>query len=258
MFPLKNIDNKEILSGDQVQPAAEKKNVNEYMQNVKADVKKKEVIKAIIDAQEKERTQISYELHEQLSQNLATCKLLLDGLHLPESMEEEKIRLRSSMKLLMLTMNEIRHMCQQLNAAPLKMIGLVGVIGDMIAAINQNWQVKVQFHVNGLSRSTILPEDIELSAFRIFQEGMNNIIRHSGATHASVHLSRKNKSLSLSIKDDGKGFDPAFVKDGLGFTNITNRVQYHDGRVTIDSSPGNGCLLEVKLPLINTKMTDEG
>jgi two-component system sensor histidine kinase UhpB len=209
----------------------------------------KEIIKAIIDAQERERTQISHELHEQLSQNLATCKLLLDGLHFPEIKEEERIRLRSSMKLLMQTMNVIRSMSHQLNANAITMIGLIGVVRDLTSTVNQNWQVEVLLECNGFSSSTSLPKDVEVSAFRILQEGMNNVIRHSGATQAIVQLTKKNKWLTLIIKDNGKGFDEAATPRGLGFTNIINRVEYHNGTVSIVTSEGNGCALEVKLPV---------
>jgi two-component system sensor histidine kinase UhpB len=215
----------------------------------KEAAKKKEIIKAIIDAQEKERTQISYELHEQLSQNLATCKLLLEGLLFPDSKEEEKIRLRSSMKLLTQTMNGIRSMSHQLNANAITMIGLVGVMRDVTSTINQNWQVEVQLQCNGFSNATVLPKDIEVSTFRIFQEGMNNVIRHSGASHAIVQLTKKNKWLVLSINDNGKGFDVATTPKGLGFMNIINRVEYHNGTVLIDSYVDGGCTLEVKLPI---------
>ena len=216
----------------------------------KEEAKKKEIIKAIIEAQEKERTQISYELHEQLSQNLATCKLLLDGLHFPETKEEERIRLRSSMKLLTQTMNEIRSMSHQLNANAIKMVGLVGVMRDLTSTVNQNWQVEVLLQCNGFSDTTVLPKDIEVSAFRIFQEGMNNVIRHSGATQATVQLTKKHKWLILSINDNGKGFDVATTSKGLGFTNIINRVDYHNRKVSICSSEGNGCTLEVRLPVM--------
>jgi PAS domain S-box-containing protein len=217
----------------------------------KEGVKKKEIIKAIIEAQEKERAQISYELHEQLSQNLATCKLLLDGLHLPENKEEERIRLRSSMKLLHQTMNEIRSMSQQLNANAIRMVGLNGVMRDFTSNINRNSQVEVHLQYEGFTHSTALPKDVEVSAFRIFQEGLNNVIRHSGATQATVQLTKKSKWLILTIKDNGKGFDTLKTPKGLGFTNIINRVDYHNGTVSINSTKDQGCSLEVRLPIMN-------
>lgn len=254
-FPISSIGNKKLLGAialnitSQMKQQQELAAFKERFRYVE-EAKKKEIIKAIIEAQEKERTQISYELHEQLSQNLATCKLLLDGLHFPETKEEERIRLRSSMKLLTQTMNEIRSMSHQLNANAIKMVGLVGVMRDLTSTVNQNWQVEVLLQCNGFSDTTVLPKDIEVSAFRIFQEGMNNVIRHSGATHATVQLTKKHKWLILSIKDNGKGFDTAITSKGLGFTNIINRVDYHNGTVSINSSEGNGCTLEVRLPVV--------
>lgn len=254
-FPLSSTGNKKLLGAialditSQIMQQQELAAFKERFRYVE-DVKKKEIIKAIIEAQEKERAQISYELHEQLSQNLATCKLLLDGLHFPETKEEERIRLRSSMKLLTQTMNEIRSMSHQLNASAIKMVGLVGVMRDLTYTVNQNWQVEVLLQCNGFSDTTVLPKDIEVSAFRIFQEGMNNVIRHSGATLVTVQLTKKHKWLILSIIDNGKGFDIASTSKGLGFTNIINRVDYHNGTVSINSSEGNGCTLEVRLPVV--------
>jgi PAS domain S-box-containing protein len=223
----------------------------------KEEAKKKEIIKAIIEAQEKERTQISYELHEHLSQNLATCKLLLDGLNLPESREEENIRLRSSMKLLHQTMNEIRSMSQQLNASAIRMVGLMGVMRDFTSNINLNSQVEVHLQCEGFTNSTALPKDIEVSVFRIFQEGLSNVIRHSGATQATVQLTKRSKRLILAIHDNGKGFDTSKTHKGLGFTNIINRADYHNGTVSINSTKGEGCSLEVMLPITNNSNYDK-
>ena len=77
--------------------------------------------------------------------------------------------------------------------------------------------------------------------FRIIQEQVNNIVRHAGADNMNIRLQSDAEFIILTITDDGKGFDPANYKKGLGFKNIANRVSLFNGKVEIESAPGKGC-----------------
>jgi signal transduction histidine kinase len=90
---------------------------------------------------------------------------------------------------------------------------------------------------------------MKLMLFRIIQEQINNIIRHAGASSISIKLQADDNELSLDIADDGKGFDVSAIKKGLGLINIINRVELFDGNAEIITSPGNGCLLQIRAPL---------
>ena len=90
---------------------------------------------------------------------------------------------------------------------------------------------------------------MKLMLFRIIQEQVNNIIRHANANNIIITLEADATDLKLFIADDGKGYDPQLIKKGLGLTNIINRVELFDGNADIITSPGNGCFLQVRIPL---------
>jgi signal transduction histidine kinase len=94
---------------------------------------------------------------------------------------------------------------------------------------------------------TLLNEEQKTALYRIAQEQMNNILKHAKASNVHIHLSSCSEGIELSINDDGRGFDPAIKKNGVGFYNIRNRVKLFDGSLIIDSSPGRGCLLSVHI-----------
>jgi two-component system sensor histidine kinase UhpB len=89
----------------------------------------------------------------------------------------------------------------------------------------------------------------KLIAFRIIQEQVQNIIKHSGATQACIAIHKKRKILDINIEDNGKGFDLANTKKGLGLTNIINRAEYYGGNAVINTRPGKGCKFSVSLPI---------
>ena len=93
-----------------------------------------------------------------------------------------------------------------------------------------------------------MPNNIKLMAYRIVQEQVNNIIKHSGATIAEVKLAVSKKMFNITVKDNGVGFDAKRKSNGIGLSNITSRAELHNGKVDVVSSPGKGCTLKVSLP----------
>jgi two-component system sensor histidine kinase UhpB len=92
-------------------------------------------------------------------------------------------------------------------------------------------------------------DGIKLTCYRIAQVQLNNIVRHSRAHNASIILNRTPDRLTLLIRDDGIGFNPAKKTGGIGLRNIRNRVSYYNGTLEIDSAPGKGCTLTITIPL---------
>jgi two-component system sensor histidine kinase UhpB len=93
-----------------------------------------------------------------------------------------------------------------------------------------------------------LSNNKKLIIYRIVQEQINNILKHSRATESQIELKTHNKKLQLLIKDNGVGFDPKKKAKGIGLNNIISRVEMHNGDMEIISSPGNGCMLKVEIP----------
>ena len=84
--------------------------------------------------------------------------------------------------------------------------------------------------------------------FRVIQEQMNNVARHAQASHVQIVLEKIPGFIQVLIRDDGRGFDPATVREGLGFANMRNRVSVYKGKVELASTPGQGCQVTIRIP----------
>lgn len=207
------------------------------------EIKKKEIMDAIINAQEKERYEISHELHDNVSQVLTTCKLLMET----AAQENDNKFIRLSREHLQLAIDEIRNLSHQLNPATLKHIGLEGSINDLIGTVNKTRKIKLTLSFDIGNIENVNP-DIQLALFRIIQEQVNNILKHSEAKKASIELSDEDEKIKLSIRDDGKGHDLTFQKNGLGLRNIFNRTEFHQGQARVFSEPDKGFELHILIP----------
>ena len=183
--------------------------------------KKKEVLQAIIHAQEKERHEISHELHDNVSQILTTCKLLLEA----AIQREDKNYLQQTKENLQKAIDEMRNISHRLNPATLKYIGLEGSITDLLNKINNTGSIKISF-LSSLKDIHKINDDIQLALFRIIQEQLNNILRHADAKKVVIDLSGEKEKIKLTITDDGKGYDLQAKKHGLGLRNIFNRAEF--------------------------------
>jgi len=207
------------------------------------EIKKKEIMNAIINAQEKERYEISHELHDNVSQVLTTCKLLMET----AAQENDNKFIRLSREHLQLAIDEIRNLSHQLDPATLTHIGLEGSINDLIGAVNKTRKINIKFKFDISNIEKVKP-GIQLALFRIIQEQVNNILKHSEAKKASIELNDEGEKIKLSIKDDGKGHDLTFQKHGLGLRNIFNRAEFHQGEARVLSEPEKGFELQVLIP----------
>jgi signal transduction histidine kinase len=126
-------------------------------------------------------------------------------------------------------------------------LGLLDSIEDLVESINATKKIHAVF-VHEKIDETVLNKNQKLTLFRITQEALNNIIRHSNATRTTIELSNNKNRIQLIIKDNGKGFDSFSTKKGAGLNNIRNRVYLLSGKLSINTHPGKGCTLVVELP----------
>ena len=210
-------------------------------------LKQRQLMQATIDGQERERSEISRELHDNISQHLTTTRLYLEVVK--DKTDGQLFEMISEAhKGLMYIINVIRSLSQTLAPPELRDIGLVESIRDLCDLVKKLNPYRVQFEHDQFNEDKI-PDPMKLMLFRIIQEQINNIIRHAGANKITISLEAGETEVRLTIADDGKGFDTQLIKKGLGLTNIFNRVTLFDGNAEIITSPGNGCLLQVKVPL---------
>ncbi|HTR28231.1 MAG TPA: PAS domain S-box protein [Puia sp.] len=210
-------------------------------------LKQKQITEAMFLAQEEEREHIGRELHDNINQLLATARLfLMTERETPQTSVE---MVRKGVKFIDKAIREIRYLSKGLVIKEIVEAGLVNSIKDLIDTINLTKRLQIELQVTELVETDI-KEEQKVAIYRIIQEQLSNIIRHSKASHVHISLRKTGSELSLRIDDDGKGFNIQTAKRGIGITNIINRAKLLDGDVKIDTGPDKGCLLEVQL---NTK-----
>ena len=208
--------------------------------------KKKEIVTAVIDAQEKERNELSAELHDNVNQLLAASVLYLKTAQKQKVIEQSFIS--QSLEYVQKAINELRNISHNLTPADLKMHGLAAALKVLTAKLHipKTFEIRLtigKFHEKKLSHS------VQLAVYRIVQEKINNILKHANATKVTIHLHESDHNLLLTVTDNGKGFDLLTVKKGLGITNIFTRAESVGGSAEISTSPGKGCTWHVNIPV---------
>lgn len=214
-------------------------------------LKQQQITEVVLGAQERERFELGQELHDNINQILATSKLYLDV-----AIEETNPRielLAKSRKNISMAIEEIRKLSKELITPTLNDLGLIQSIKELIRSILTVKKMKIRLNITHLDESTLLPEQ-KINVYRIIQEQLNNILKHAQAANVIIELNKENEQISLSVRDDGKGFDPRMRRKGVGISNIISRAELYNGRVDIDSAPGKGCKLEV---ILNSKALPE-
>lgn len=206
----------------------------------------------LIVSQEAERARIARDLHDGVCQEIAALSVDVsylrqtgDDIRSPRVMEAiRSIECRTARLA-----EELRLLSHGLHPSVLQHIGLVAAIEAHGAEVERQSRLQVTLFAEGdvepASRA------VALSLFRITQEALRNAARHGHARHATVSLVRRGEDLSLSVADDGEGFDPEAVrqKDGLGLVSIVERARLVRGQATICSEPGGGTTIDVRVPL---------
>jgi PAS domain S-box-containing protein len=210
----------------------------------------RKLTRQIILAQERERESIGHELHDNISQILTTVKLYLDMANSNPGMRDQL--LPKSIHHIMDCITEIRNLSHALSSPTLGTHSLVDSLKVLIDTVTCSSKLYIHFEYD--SYKTSLVKDQKLAIYRILQEQLNNIVKHSGATEVIVILSQADDKTTLHISDNGKGFNVHAQRNGIGLNNILSRTKVLGGELIIESSEGKGCILIVKLPI---KSSDE-
>lgn len=204
----------------------------------------KEITKAALQVQEKERNFLGSELHDNINQILTSVKLHLK--HYLDSPGAAREILTNSHAYLEMAIEEIRKLSQRLVTHRFDEDSFIEAIHFLIKGLSI--EEIVTLNVDELNESAI-HENIKLTLFRIVQEQLNNISKYAKATKVTIAISNDTKEVSLHICDNGIGFNTKEKRAGVGLTNIYNRVESYNGTVDIRSAPGQGCSLQLFIPL---------
>lgn len=223
------------------QKKLEKQLIDEQLQRHKA------ITLATIEAQEKEKSNISRELHDNVNQILMSAKLFMDtARRIPDQTNE---LLDKAIEYQLLALQEIRKISKSLSTSNVKTVGLRESIEDVVGNMKLLQHLDVQLIFNERVEEK-LSDDQKLMLFRIVQEQTNNIIKYASAKSVQIMINESNNIARLVITDDGVGFDSACKgTKGIGFINIISRADAYNGKVDIVSSPGNGCTIEICFPI---------
>lgn len=225
----------------------EKKQLEKQIQN--QQIKEQQLItEAIIQSQEEQREEMGRELHDNINQLLAGAKIYLDMAIKNASMSHDLMY--KSMDILDKAIQEIRKISKMLVAPSLEEDSLQLLVKDLVNTLNNNGVVKFKFVFDNFIEEG-LSKNIKLVLYRIIQEQMNNILKHAKATEAVIELNSENGYVYLTLKDNGQGFDTSAKPKGIGLRNIANRLLLNNGKMYIDSSPGNGCTLHASILIEN-------
>jgi PAS domain S-box-containing protein len=202
----------------------------------------KNIMKATLDGQEKQREEIGKELHDNINQVLATVRLLLSLLRTEDAAKAEIIS--KSKESVNYCIEEIRRLSHSLTPPSLNEVSLNDSIEGMIKQIPFVKGEEVKLEITGLNEN-ILSEGLKVTIYRIIQEQLNNILKYASASIIQVRLTQNQYNLALLIEDNGQGFDVKAKRKGIGLANITSRAELYNGQVIIESSPGAGCTVLV-------------
>jgi signal transduction histidine kinase len=201
---------------------------------------------AIIRAQQEERARLGHELHDNVNQILASAQLFLGQLE-PDSGEFRQVKTRTS-EILTMAIEEIRCLSREMVMPDFKDIGLTGSIRQLVGDLQYCKPFEIRFLHDNRKSIESLDDHRKITLFRIVQEQIKNIIKYARAKHVVIDLQGCENHARLEIADDGKGFDPATTRHGLGLSNIYERTKLYHGEVALETAPGRGCTLIVHLP----------
>ena len=156
-----------------------------------------------------------------------------------------KEHIKYSISLVQSSINEIRLLSTK-NVTPLKNINLRELLQMLVDELNKSSGIKSDLIYDITGKP--MDDELKLNIYRIIQEQINNIVKHSTAKNASLSVRQDDQHIIVVVADDGKGFDMGKKRKGIGISNMINRIESFNGEVHIETSPENGCKVEFKLP----------
>jgi signal transduction histidine kinase len=202
--------------------------------------------RAVLDAEERERRRIAGDLHDGVGQMLSAALMNLNGLLQKLNLKgDASLQAEQTLSLVNDSYDEMRSISHQMMPNALIKSGLAIAIKDFLNKIDKD-VIKISLETVGLKQR--LDEQTETVLYRVIQETVNNVIKHSEANQLNIALIKDDEGVSVTIEDNGKGFDKTNLKTGIGISNIYSRVEFLKGTVDIDSAPGKGTLIAIYIP----------
>lgn len=203
---------------------------------------------SLLRGQEEERNRLARDLHDGLGGLLSGVKLQLGAMKGNLILSEEHGRMfANALARLDDSIQEMRRVAHNMMPEALLKLGLRQALQDYCEALSKGQPFTIRHELYGLEER--LPPDTEVVVYRIVQELLNNAVKHAGATTILAQVMKQGAILTITVEDNGRGFDPGAVSGGAGFQNIRSRVDYLKGQLDIRSVPGKGSSFHIECKL---------
>jgi signal transduction histidine kinase len=208
----------------------------------------RDALRRVVSGQELERRRLARELHDETGQALTSILLGLRAVEEAGGPDDMRAAASNLRELVVGTLQDVRRLAVQLRPKALDDFGLVAAVERLVQTFSEATAIRVDFEAQlGEAR---LPAEVETTLYRIVQEALTNIVKHAGASRVSILLVRRSGTATVVIEDDGQGFDQAELREeGMGIIGMRERVELHEGRLTVESTPGSGATLAAEVPL---------
>jgi signal transduction histidine kinase len=205
----------------------------------------------LIEAHEEESRRIARELHDDINQRLAVMNMRLGYVTQgpPVSAADFKREIGEVSQEIANLAADIQAISHRLHPAKLEILGLEKAAAGFCEELSSRHNLTIDVHFESIP--TALPREISLSLYRVLQEALQNVAKHSGSRHAYVSLNAQIDTIDLTVRDSGAGFDPqeAMSGRGLGLTSMKERLKVVGGHLSIHSQPGHGTIVHAVAPL---------
>jgi signal transduction histidine kinase len=213
----------------------------------------------LVTAQEEERRLIARELHDEIGQALTAVKVELAHVErVIQGPGSHGVLLSDVRAITDGALQQVRNLSYLLRPPALDEFGLVAALNSYVTSFNKRHDIHTQVIHKDMSQR--LSPEMETAVYRIVQEALTNVARHSRASFCTVSLMRSRSSLRVTVEDDGEGFhvgDAALSAGGLGLIGIRERIAHLNGRVFFESTPGRGTSICIELPVSGLHAVDE-
>lgn len=209
----------------------------------------KQLLESKLEIQEQTFDMISQEIHDNVGQILSLAKVQLSIMEQKDEVDGKS--LGTVKESISQAMTELRDIAKSLNSERLHQMSLADSISQEIRRINRSGFVKISADTTGTEKT--ISDHNKLIAFRIVQEGLQNILKHAGASEVNVSIRYLEDKMYIIIFDNGVGFNPETElqkRDGLGLQNILRRAELVGGKADISSKPGEGTRLQIQMAYV--------
>ncbi|WP_229260179.1 sensor histidine kinase [Duganella aquatilis] len=213
-----------------------------------ADAEKRRLIRKVNTAVEDERQSIALEIHDELNATLIAARLEAQRIADLSAEGEVRDKAQSIIKLTLGLYNSGRQLVRRLRPEVLDMLGLDGAVEEMVRHYD-NARSGCRFDLQARGDFSKMESSIAISAYRIVQEALSNVVKHARATHAEVTLALEEGELRMQIRDNGGGFDPAQASSGIGLVGMRERVYAFNGRITVETGLAAGTCIHIVMPI---------